>query len=87
MAEQTANSAITDRKRGVRYIKSEFTPAQKLNGVVLYLHDKGYTEEKDAHALIQQYGEAKDLHDKSVRDIAQVIQDDFLSFSKWVKTL
>lgn len=79
---------IETRKRGVRFTKSEFTDAQKLNGVMLYLYDKGYTNPEHAHNIIKEFGVSighTPTAKGSIQKIAVKIQDNFPTFTTWFK--
>lgn len=80
--------SISDRKRGARFIRSDFTEADKLNGVMVYLHDKGVTQAKKAHLVIKEYGTFIDYKSTAKRNtvkIALLIQEDFPKFVEWFK--
>lgn len=82
------NAAIETRKRGVRFVKSDFDDSQKLNGVMLYLYDKGYKDPKKAHEIIKEYGDSIDhvpVPKANILSIALKIQDNFPSFVTWFK--
>jgi hypothetical protein len=81
--------SISERKRGARFRRTDFSESDKLNGVMVYLHDKGVTNAEQAHTLIKEYGKhighvptAK----KNVLKIALKIQEAFPNFVEWLKT-
>lgn len=80
--------SISQRKRGARFRKTQFDDSQKLNGVTLYLYDKGHQNAEDAHKIIKKYGEHIGhipTSKKNVLKIAVKIQDDFVKFIQWLK--
>ena len=81
--------SISDRKRGARFRRTNFTDADKLNGVIVYLYDKGVTQAEEAHKVIKEYGAFIGHVPTAKRNTVKValkIQEDFPKFVEWCKT-
>ena len=80
--------SISERKRGARFRRTDFSESDKLNGVMVYLHDKSVTKAEEAHKLIKEYGQLighVPTNKKNVLKIALKIQDNFPNFVEWIK--
>lgn len=78
---------VAHRKRGKRYKLTEFTVAQKVKGVMFYLHDKGFKDAKEAHLVIKKYCAENQIElpeKKSIIVACCKIQEDFKSFLLYV---
>ena len=73
-------------RRGRR--EHRFTPIQKMNGVCIFLHEKGYLDAAMQHRVIRRYAEHKKWKLSQARPIKQacgLIQQDFKSFLTWFR--
>lgn len=80
---------IQDRRRGARFRRADFTQSDKLNGVIVYLHDKGIINSEEAHKVMRSYGDEighTHVKKRNILKIALKIQEDFPRFVNWLKS-
>lgn len=79
-------SRISERHRGQRFRLKKFSDYQKMKGVMFYLNDKGFKNQKDAIEVIMEFVEFAGIELPSKRKVKYAccsIQENFPVFLKW----
>lgn len=82
-------SSILNRRRGKRFYNSSFSEEQKHRGIIMFLYDKGIKDLSKVKQLLQVFHDHQNWNigkNKFVLNCSLKIQEDFKSFSEWLKT-